>query len=79
MGLCSLYKVMYHEFNEFLSKLIIDNLIIKIIREADLSDSWRSNFPRFFSDKSDKSVSLFLRIHVNVGKINNLIQLDEVS
>jgi hypothetical protein len=38
----------------------VGNLTVKIIREtdlSDLSDSWRSNYSRFFSDKSDKSAS----------------------
>ena len=28
--------------------------------ETDLSDSWRINYSRFFSDKSDKSASLII-------------------
>ena len=40
----------------------------KIIREtdlSDLSDSWRSNISVIFSDKSDKSASIFRRIDVS--------------
>ena len=45
----------------------IDNLTVKIKRETDLSDSWRSNISAIFSDKSDKSVSFSSRrIHVNL-------------
>ena len=59
-----------HDIQQYMSREIRRthvNFTVKIKRETDLSDSWRSNISAIFSDKSDKSVSFFFRrIHVNL-------------
>ena len=49
---------------------------------SDLSDSWRINYSRFFSDKSDKSASLIIfydkitRISVSMKKHRTDVRIE---
>ena len=53
--------------------------------ETDLSDSWRINYSRFFSDKSDKSASLIIfydkitRISVSMKKHRTNVRIELIS